>query len=369
MSDSSFIPISKIDLEESIPHVIDVLRSGNIAQGPQVARLEETFAELSGVKYGVAVNNGTSALYLALKSLELGPDDECITSPFTFGATLNAILATGAKARFVDISESDFNIDPSMIESALTPNTKVILPVHLYGQMADMNPIKEIAIRNNLEIVEDAAQSAFAGYQDKKAGSFGLGCFSFYATKNFTSSEGGIVLTNDENLARNLRILRNQGMESRYQYVTSSLNYRMTDIAAAVLIPQLTNREEIQKKRSFNASRLTELLSECSSIQLPKQINGRRHVWHQFTILLSEDSELSRDEIVKSMNEASIGASVYYPKLVNDYDCFKNDIRISSSELPIAKSIAKRCFSIPVHQYLSESDLDRIANELLRILA
>lgn len=367
MPDNSFIPISKIDLEESIPLVIEVLRSGNIAQGAQVARLEETFAELSGVKFGVAVNNGTSALYLALKSLELGPDDEVITSPFTFGATLNAILATGAKAKFVDISESDFNLDPSKIESAISPNTKVLLPVHLYGQMADMNPIKEIAIRNNLEIVEDSSQSAFARYEDRMAGSFGLGCFSFYATKNFTSGEGGIVLTSNEALARKLRILRNQGMESKYQYVLSSLNYRMTDVAAAILLPQLVNREEIHKKRLFNASRLIELLTECPSIQLPKQIDGRHHVWHQFTILISEDCDLSRDEVVEKLNEEKIGASVYYPKLVNNYECFRNNDRISVTNLLVATSIANRCFSIPVHQYLSESDLERIADALLGI--
>jgi perosamine synthetase len=368
VANSEFIPISKVILDESIPLVVEVLRSGNIAQGVLVSKLEETFAKLSGSEQAVAVNNGTSALYLALRSLNLKPGDEVLTSPFTFGATLNAILAVGATAKFVDISENDFNIDASKIESAITKKTKVILPVHLYGQMADMNPIKLIADSRGLKIVEDSAQSAFAEYRDQKVGTYGLGCFSFYATKNFTSSEGGMILTNNLVEANTLRILRNQGMASRYDYVTSSLNYRMTDVAAAILLPQLNHRDEIQKKRSENANKLIELLQDCTSISLPKQLSGRKHVWHQFTILLKEEHSKSRDEIVLKLNENNIGAGIYYPKLVGNYDCFSKDKRVIKTTLPVAESVSKRCFSIPVHQYLSESDLVRIAETLLRIL-
>jgi len=368
MYDSEFIPISKVSLEESIPLVVETLRSGNIAQGKLVRQLEENFAELSGVQHAVAVNNGTSALYLALKALNLEPGDEVITSPFTFGATLNAILSAGATAKFVDISESDFNIDSQRIGSEVTPKTRVILPVHLYGQMADMDPIRLIAEAQDIEIIEDAAQSAFAEYHNEKVGSFGMGCFSFYATKNFTSSEGGMILTNKSAHADRLRILRNQGMLSRYEYVTSSLNYRMTDVAAAILIPQLALRNDIQRTRSSNANVLRSLLAECNSIILPKQIDGRKHVWHQFTLLLSQKSHISRDEVVSKLNENKIGAGIYYPKLVGDYECFAQDERVIQSDLPVARSIANRCLSIPVHQHLSQSDLERIAETLLGIL-
>lgn len=367
-NDSSYLAISKINLEDSIPLVESVLRSGNIAQGKLVQQLEQEFEVMTGVAHAVAVNNGTSALFLALKGHRIEPGDEVITSPFTFGATLNAIIAAGGIARFADISEDDFNVRAETIESQLTEKTKFVLPVHLYGQMADMSPIMEIVRKNKLQLIEDAAQSAFASYGSNSAGTFGTGCFSFYATKNFTSSEGGMLTTDDEDLAARLRILRNQGMASRYEYVTSSLNYRMTDVQAAILIPQLPKRHIIQRKRTENAKKLSSQLSLSPHLALPREMKGRVHVWHQYTVLLKETCNLTRDEVVARLNDRNIGAGVYYPKVVFDYDCFRGHPQVIQTEVPNAESVSERCFSIPIHQHLTHSDLDRIAENVLEVV-
>jgi dTDP-4-amino-4,6-dideoxygalactose transaminase len=363
----NFIPISKLNLEDSIPLVESVLRSGNIAQGKLVQSLEDEFSIESGVENSIAVNNGTSALFLALKGHGIEPGQEVITSPFTFGATLNAIIAAGGKAKFADILEEDFNINPVSIESQITKETRFILPVHLYGQTANMDPIMELKDKHDLQLIEDAAQSAFATYSNKSAGAFGTGCFSFYATKNFTSSEGGMITTNNDELAARIRILRNQGMASRYEYVTTSLNYRMTDVQAAILIPQLSTKNFVHEKRELNAQKLNACLSISNNLVVPQQIFGRKHVWHQYTVLLKESSRRSRDEIVSELNKRNIGAGVYYPRLVFDYECFRTHPQVEITEVPMAQSISKRCFSLPVHQYLSDADLNRISEIVLEV--
>lgn len=367
--DENYIPISKLNLEDSIPLVESVLRSGNIAQGKLVQSLEDEFSIESGVKNSIAVNNGTSALFLALKGHGIEPGQEVITSPFTFGATLNAIIAAGGTAKFADISEEDFNLNPSSIENQITERTRVILPVHLYGQMANMDQIMQLVSKNDLQLIEDAAQSAFSTYQNKSAGSFGTGCFSFYATKNFTSSEGGMITTDNHELATRLRILRNQGMASRYEYVTTSMNYRMTDIQAAILIPQLTKKDSIHEKREQNALKLSAKLSASIHLSLPQQLPDRKHVWHQYTVLLKETCRRNRDEVVAELNKKGIGAGVYYPKLVFDYSCFRTHPQVHVADVPVAQSISKRCFSLPVHQYLSDFELNRIAESVLEVVS
>jgi perosamine synthetase len=236
------IPISTVRLGAEVEElVLGVLRSGMIAQGPLVKRLEEEFAELTGVDHVVAVNNGTTALIAALDVLDLQPGDDVITSPFTFVATLNAIIESGATARFADIDAADFNIDPSAVAAAVGPRTKVVLPVHLYGQCADMARLAGIASAAGLSVVEDAAQAHGARIGDKAAGSWGIGCFSLYATKNLTTAEGGLISTNNAALADRLRVLRNQGMRQRYVYEMAGNNYRLTDLQAALCLPQLAD--------------------------------------------------------------------------------------------------------------------------------
>jgi perosamine synthetase len=360
------IPISKIDVRDAEPLVLDVLRSGSLAQGPMVERLERSFAELVGVPHAVAVNNGTTALVAALQVLDLRPGDEVITSPFTFVATLNAILQAGATARFADITEADFGLDPAAAEAMLGDRTAVLMPVHLYGQTADLGMLSGIARRAGLHLVEDAAQAHGAGYEGRCAGSFGIGCFSLYATKNITTGEGGMITTADDAVADRLRILRNQGMRGRYDYELAGHNYRMSDLHAAVGVPQVTRTAEIAARRRRNAARLTAGLADLAGVRLPRELPGRSHVWHQYTVLLPESAD--RDRVVAGLAAAGVGIGVYYPRTVFDYDCYREDPRVVAADVPVAESVARRCLSLPVHQHLTDGELDTVIDGFRRAM-
>ena len=362
------IPITKVDVRDAESLVVEVIRSGSIAQGPMVSRLETEFAEAIGVKHCVAVNNGTTALVAALEVCDLQDGDEVITSPFTFVATLNAVLEAGGTVRFADISYDDFCVNPQSVKSLINKNTKVLMPVHLYGQCADMNHLMTIAGDAGLKMVEDAAQSHGAKFEGRAAGTFGLGCFSLYATKNLTSGEGGLITTNDDALAERLRILRNQGMKERYKYEMIGHNYRLTDVHAAIAVPQVAKMYDIALKRSENAAALNEGLSKLEAIRLPQQLAGRSHVWHQYTIVLTDQASMSRDEFIAKMAEGGIGCGAYYPKLAFDYDCFRNDSRVVIDDVPVATEIAKNCVSLPVHQHLTSSELAQVISTVTHLL-
>src|SRR6202043_2589435 len=248
--------------------VLSVLRSGHLAQGPMVERFEALCTAMAGTAHAIAVANGTVALDAALAVLDIGPGQEVITSPFTFAATINAILRSGASVRFADIGD-DFTIDPASVAALITPATAAILPVHLYGLPADMRPLMSLAAAHGLAIVEDAAQAHAADVDGRPAGNFGLGCFSFYATKNVTSGEGGCVTTDDGTLAERVRVLRNQGMRGRYDYSIIGQNWRMTDVAAAIAIPQMEHLGSINASRRANAAVLTSLLAGNTAIETP----------------------------------------------------------------------------------------------------
>jgi perosamine synthetase len=356
------IPISSIHFDERVEaSVLEVIRSGMIAQGPMVARLEAGFAAMTGAEHAVAVNNGTTALIAALQVLDLRPGDEVITSPFTFVATLNAILQAGATARFADIRIDDFAVDPSAIEPLIGERTKVLMPVHLYGQTADMDAISELADRQGLTIVEDAAQAHGAGMGTRRAGSWGIGCFSLYATKNLTSGEGGLITTDDDSIADRLRILRNQGMRQRYQYEMAGNNYRMTDLQAAVCVPQLDTYGDMVTRRQDNAMALTGALEDVGWLTLPRQLPDRKHVWHQYTVLLGDDAPLNRDQFVNHLHERGVGSGVYYPRTVFDYDCYRGDPRVVSTDVPTAQWVSQRCVSLPVHPGVGPDEVVAIA--------
>ncbi|MET4782133.1 DegT/DnrJ/EryC1/StrS family aminotransferase [Glaciihabitans sp. UYNi722] len=355
------IPISSVQFgSEEEELVIEVLRSGSIAQGPMVQRFEREFAALCGVKHAIAVNNGTTALVAALDILDLRPGDEVITTPFTFVATVNAILEAGATATFADINEDDFNIDPSSVADRVTERTRVIMPVHLYGQMADMDPLVALAKAHELSILEDSAQSHGATYRGKSAGSFGLGSFSFYATKNLTTGEGGMITTDDDDVADRLRVLRNQGMRERYVYEIAGHNYRLTDLQAALAIPQLARYDMTVDKRRSNADALSAGLASIVGIEVPRQYPDRRHVWHQFTIRVTDECALSRDEMVASLHRSGVGAGVYYPRLLFDYDAYRDHPAVLKSDVPIARRVASQVISLPVHPLLSADDIATI---------
>lgn len=363
------IPITVVDVRESEPLVLEVLRSGSIAQGPMVARLEREFAEAIDVKHCVAVNNGTTALVAALEVCDIEPGQEVITSPFTFVATLNAALEAGATVRFADILESDFCMDPSSATSLVNKNTAVVMPVHLYGQSADMNAINQLVENHGLKLVEDAAQAHGATFEGRSVGSFGLGCFSLYATKNLTSGEGGLITTNDDVLADRLRVLRNQGMRERYKYEVIGHNYRLTDIHAAIAVPQVARMYEISKIRKANAATLNKGFEGLKAVRTPSELAGRSHVWHQYTIVLTDDAPLSRDEFVAKLSEAGIASGAYYPKLAFDYDCFRNDKRVIVDDVPVAAKVAANCVSLPVHQHLSSVDIETIIETVSQLLS
>lgn len=333
-----------------------------------VKRLEDDFASTFGHKHAIAVNNGTTALVAALEVLDLKPGDEVITTPFTFVATINAILESGASVTFGDVREEDFNLDPDSVSSRIGEHTRVIMPVHLYGQMADMAPLEKLAASHDLQILEDSAQSHGATYLGRPAGSYGLGTFSFYATKNITTGEGGMIVTDDDGLADRLRVLRNQGMRERYVYEVAGHNYRMTDLQAAIAIPQLARYDATVARRQSTADRLIAGLADVAGLIVPRQLEGRSHVWHQFTVRITENAPLDRDEFVARLNAAGVGAGVYYPKLLFDYDAYSNHPRVKHSETPVARKLASQVVSLPVHNALSDEDISTIISVVTDVM-
>jgi len=347
--------------------VLEVLRSGRLAQGPMVERFEEAVRDAVGTRHAIAVNNGTSALIAALLAHGIGPGDEVITSPFTFVATLNAILHAGATPRFVDVGE-DFNLDPALLDTAITPATRAVMPVHLYGYPADMQAITSVVRERDIAIVEDAAQALGASQEGRPVGSFGTGCFSFYATKNLTTGEGGVVTTDDDEVASTLRVLRNQGQLARYEYERPGFNLRMTELQAALGVAQMSRLPEIVEARRDNARVLSEGLRDIEGLVLPTAAAGRGHVFHQYTVRVTQGARLTREELHRHLEGDGIGCGVYYPRPVFDYACFRRDARIGDPSTPTAARVADEVLSLPVHPNLSPADLQLIVDSIGAVL-
>ncbi|HPZ50877.1 MAG TPA: DegT/DnrJ/EryC1/StrS family aminotransferase [Propionibacteriaceae bacterium] len=355
------IPITVVEFGPEVEEqVLGVLRSGMVAQGPKVKELEDRFAAMVGTKHAVAVSNGTISLVAAVQALDLKPGDEVLTSPFTFIATLNAILEAGATATFADISEDDFNVTAETMAARITDRTKVLMPVHLYGQGADMTGIAKLAADKGLHIVEDTAQSHGATVDGRQLGSYGIGSFSFYATKNITTGEGGMLTTNDDAIADTLRVMRNQGMRARYEYVMAGHNYRLTDLQAALAIPQLNHYDEIVAKRRENAAYLTAGLADVPGVITPKVMPGREHVWHQYTLRITPETGTTRERFIEKLTAHGVGNGIYYPKLVFDYETYQGRDDVIISDCPVAKRIATESVSIPVHPKLTQAQIDEI---------
>lgn len=355
------IPISKPYIgEEEKQLVMEVLNSGMLVQGPKVAALETRFAEISNVKHAIATSSGTTALHIALLAHGIGPGDEVITTPFTFIASASSVLFTGAKPVFVDIDEETFNIDPALIEAAITPRTKAILPVHLYGYVCDMDALQAIAEKHNLVIIEDACQAVGATYKDKVAGSFGTGTFSLYATKNVMSGEGGMITTNDDNFAEKCKLLRSHGMKVRYYHDMLGYNFRMTDLHAAIGLAQMERLAPFTEKRRSNARFLSE---NINSVITPKVKEGYGHVWHQYTIRV--DGGRDRDAAVKKLAEGGVGTGIFYPVPAHQQSYIVE--MLGSVHLPVAEKLAKEVISLPVHPQLSQADLETIVAEVNKL--
>jgi len=355
------IPISKPYIgEEEKQLVMEVLNSGMLAQGPKVAALEKRFAELSNVKHAIATSSGTTALHIALLAHGIGPGDEVITTPFTFIASASSVLFTGATPVFVDVDEETFNINPALIEAAITPKTKAILPVHLYGYVCDMDAIQAIAEKHNLVIIEDACQAVGATYNDKVAGSFGTGTFSLYATKNVMSGEGGMITTNDDDFAETCKLLRSHGMKVRYYHDMLGYNFRMTDLHAAIGLAQMDRLAPFTEKRRNNAKYLSD---HIQSVITPKVKDGYGHVWHQYTIRV--DGGRDRDAAVKKLTEAGVGTGIFYPVPAHQQSYIVE--MLGPIYLPVAEKLAKEVISIPVHPQLSQADLETIVAEVNKL--
>ncbi|MFN2108753.1 MAG: DegT/DnrJ/EryC1/StrS family aminotransferase [Anaerolineae bacterium] len=357
------IPISKPYIgEEEKAAVAAVLESGMLAQGPRVAELEQRFSELCQSKHAIATASGTAALHVALLAHNIGPGDEVITTPFTFIASVNSILYVGARAVLVDIDEETFNIDPSLIEAAITPRTKAIMPVHLYGYPCDMDPILAIAERHNLVIIEDAAQAVGAKYKGRPAGGFQTGCFSLYATKNIMTGEGGIITTSDDGVAERARMIRSHGMKRRYYHDMMGYNLRMSDLHAAIGVVQMGRLEGFTATRRKNAAFLS---ANLKTVKVPTVKDGYEHVWHQYTVRVDGDAA-ERDAAVQQLNAAGVGTGVFYPIPAHQQNHLKS-MGYNELRMPVAERLSQQVFSLPVHPLLTQTDLEKIAYEVNRL--
>jgi dTDP-4-amino-4,6-dideoxygalactose transaminase len=354
------IPISKplIGAEEKAA-VVAVLESGMLAQGPRVKELEGRFAELCQTEHAIATSSGTTALSVALLAHGIGPGDEVITTPFTFIASVNSILYVGAKAVLVDIDEETFNIDPALIEAAITERTKAMMPVHLYGYPCDMDAILEISEKHNLVVIEDAAQAVGATYKGRSVGSFGTACFSLYATKNVMSGEGGMITTNDAGVAKQARMIRSHGMQRRYYHDMMGYNFRLSDLHAAIGVVQMDRLAELTAKRRVNAAYLS---ANLKGVRVPSVKEGYEHVWHQYTIRVSGD----RDAAVKQLYEAGVGTGIFYPVPAHKQIHLK-ELGYHEQSLPVAEKLSQEVISLPVHPQLTQADLEKIVYEVNRL--
>jgi dTDP-4-amino-4,6-dideoxygalactose transaminase len=341
--------------------VIAVLRSGILAQGPEVAALENGFAALCGVAHAVAVCNGTAALHLALLAHGIGPGDEVITTPFSFIATANSVLMAGARPVFVDIREADFTLDPEQVERAITPRTRAIMPVHLYGHPAEMNALTTIARRHGLALIEDAAQAIGATDQGRLAGSFGTACFSLYATKNVICGEGGMITTDDPQIAERLRLLRSHGSRVRYFHEILGFNYRLTDLQAAIGRVQLAKCAAFTARRVANAAFLDAAITH-PAVRKPQVRPGVHHVYHQYTVRIAS----ARDEAARQLAAAGVGSAVFYPLPIPLQPIYAEQ-GYSAAAIPTAVRLSSEVLSLPVHPALTATELHQVADAVNRL--
>ena len=336
------------------------LSSGKLAQGAKVEKFETSFAKWVGAKKAVAVNSGTSALHIGNLSLGIGPGDEVIVPAFTFAASANSIALTGAKPVFCDVEEDYFTIDPNKVEKLITPKTKAIMAVHLYGQMCDMKSLKAIADKHGLFLIEDAAQAHGASIEGIPAGSWGdFAAFSFYPTKNMTTGEGGAITTGNEELVRMSKLLRNQGMLERYRNEVVGLNNRMTEISAVIGLEQLRRVDGFNGKRIRNAQILSEGLSGVGGINIPSIRQNAKHVFHQYTVRIDGD----RDLFASELKRLGVDNAVYYPVPVNRLSPFAR-----SETLPVSEYLSKHCLSLPVHPSLTRVQLKKVISAVRKVL-
>lgn len=344
--------------KEETDAVNEVLRSGMLAQGPKVAELEQAFADYCGTKYGLALNSGTAAIHAALHAAGVGAGDEVITTPFSFIATINPVLMQGATPVLVDIDESTYNIDPALVKNAITPKTKAIIAVDLYGQPADWDELRAIADEHNIVLIEDACQAIGAEYKGRKAGSLAdIACFSLYATKNVMCGEGGAITTDNEEYVTAIKSFRQHGMVAPYEYEGLGFNYRLTDLQAAIAVEQLKKVDAFTAARQKNAAALNQGLKDTPDIVIPTVADDRTHVYHQYTIRLTGGQD--RAALIDFLRSKDVGCGVYYPKGLHTYPHIAK-LGYNQGDFPIAEQVASTVLSLPVHPGVTESDVQTI---------
>jgi perosamine synthetase len=342
--------------DEEKDGVLAVLESGQLSQGPVVADLETSFASWCGAQHAVAVSSGTAGLHLALLAHGIGPGDEVITSAFTFIASANAALFVGARPVFVDVDPVTFNLDPATVEAAITPRTRAILPIHLYGYPAAIPELDAIARRHRLLLVEDACQAHGATINGRNVGTFGASAvFSLYPTKNMMAGEGGLITTNDAGVAERARMLRSHGASQTYEHEMLGYNFRLSDLHAAIGRAQLRRLDGFNAARQKNADALTEGLTGLDAVKTPVEHPGYRHVFHQYTIRVPG----RRDELQRRLAERDVESRVYYPKPVHQQPLYR-ELGYGDGSLPITERLSQEVLSLPVHPGLSDDDLQRI---------
>lgn len=345
--------------EEEKQAVLRVLESGQLTQGAEVADFEQEFAAYHTIQHGVAVNNGTTALIAMLMAHGIGVGNEVIIPSFSFFATASAVSCVGATPIFADIDLETYCLSPEAAEAMITPRTVAIMPVHLFGHPADMTRFAEICQRHGLLLLEDAAQAHGAQHRAQFVGQWGTSSFSFYPTKNMTTSEGGMVLTQDDEIARRLRMIRNQGMNQQYYHEVMGFNFRMTNLAAAIGRVQLAKLSEWTKTRISNATYLSQRLR---AVKVPTISPDATHVFHQYTVMTPP--ELDRDTVVKHLNARGIGARVYYPLPIHRQPVYVETGHYTDYALPNTDYAVKNVFSLPVHPALTRAELDYIVEEV-----
>lgn len=367
---ASYKPVAFLDLKaqyQSIKAEIDaavarVLENCHFVLGEEVAAFEREFAHYCGATECIALNSGTSALHLALLAAGVKPGDEVITVPFTFVATVAAILYAGARPVLIDIEPRTFNMNPAAIEAAITPRTKAIIPVHLYGQTADMYPIVEVARRHGLVVIEDAAQAHGAKYRGRSAGSLGdIGCFSFYPTKNLGAyGEGGAITTSNPEYAKKIRMLRDWGQDSKYHHVLRGFNYRMEGLQGAILRVKLRHLERWIEARRTVARKYNELLSD-SGLQLPQEMPWARHIYHQYTVRTRD-----RDALQAGLQSEGIQTAIHYAVPAHLQPAYA-DLGYQEGSFRESEAAAKQVLSLPIHPELSADAVETVCGAVKRV--
>jgi len=347
--------------------VDDVLESQHCIGGPKVTECEKAVAEYSDCRFGIGASSGTDAILNALMSLEIGAGDEVITTPFTFFATAGCIVRTGARPVFVDIDPKTYNIDPALIEAAVTDRTRAIMPVHLFGQTADMDPMMEVALARGLAVVEDAAQAIGATYKGRKAGSMGTaGCFSFFPSKNLGGvGDGGMVVTNDAHLAEQCTVMRNHGSKPKYYHKYVGGNFRLDAIQAAVITVKLKYLEQWHEARRANAAYYDERFAPCERVVTPYVEAHNRMIYNQYVIRIPDGNGAPpRDQVVAHLERRKIGHAIYYPVPLHLQECFA-DLGYQEGDLPESEKASREVLAIPIYPELSQAQQDEVADAVL----